>query len=90
MAVRMVLPITNERGLHARASAKFVECVEGFDAEVSVTRDGMTVTGDSIMGLLMLAASKGTEIEVTCDGAQADEVASALKALVEDRFGEGA
>ena len=74
MAVRMVLPITNERGLHARASAKFVECVEGFDAEVSVSRDGMTVTGDSIMGLLMLAASKGTEIEVTCDGAQAEDV----------------
>ncbi|MGL6209740.1 MAG: HPr family phosphocarrier protein, partial [Paracoccaceae bacterium] len=56
----LVLRIINEKGLHARASAKFVEVVEGFDAEAEVTKDGMTVSGDSIMGLLMLAASRGT------------------------------
>ena len=85
----MVLAITNERGLHARASAKFVELVEGFDAEALVRRDGMEVGGDSIMGLLMLAAANGTEIEVETSGTEAEALAAALKALVEDKFGEG-
>ncbi len=82
------LNIVNEKGLHARASAKFVEVVEGFDASATVTRDGMSVSGDSIMGLLMLAASRGTTIEVETAGPQAAELAAALAALVADRFGE--
>ncbi|MAY33541.1 MAG: HPr family phosphocarrier protein [Rhodovulum sp.] len=84
----MVLDIINEKGLHARASAKFVETVESFDARAEVSRDGMSASGDSIMGLLMLAASKGTQIEVTTSGNDADQLANALRALVADRFGE--
>ena len=83
-----VLKIVNEKGLHARASAKFVEVVEAHDAMAEVTKDGMTVSGDSIMGLLMLAASRGTTIEVRTSGAQAAELAQALEALVAARFGE--
>lgn len=83
-----VLRIVNEKGLHARASAKFVEVVEAHDAMAEVTKDGMTVSGDSIMGLLMLAASRGTSIEVRTSGAQAVELAGALEALVATRFGE--
>ena len=82
------LNIINEKGLHARASAKFVEVVEEFDATAQVTRDGMTVSGDSIMGLLMLAASRGTTIEVETGGTQATELAAALTALVANGFGE--
>jgi phosphocarrier protein HPr len=82
------LQIINEKGLHARASAKFVEVVEGFDAAAEVTKDGMTVSGDSIMGLLMLAASRGTSIEVSTSGPQAAALADALSALVANRFGE--
>jgi phosphocarrier protein HPr len=82
------LQIINEKGLHARASAKFVEVVERHDARAQVTRDGMTVSGDSIMGLLMLAASRGTTIEVMTSGAQAAVLADALDALVANRFGE--
>lgn len=84
----MILSITNEKGLHARASAKFVECVEQFDADAEVSRDGLSASGDSIMGLLMLAASKGTSIEVQTSGPQATELAQALEALVADKFGE--
>ena len=83
-----VLPIVNEKGLHARASAKFVETVERFDAEARVTRDGMTVSGDSIMGLLMLGASRGTQIDVATTGNEAARLADALEALVANRFGE--
>lgn len=82
------LRIVNEKGLHARASAKFVETVEGHDAKAEVSKDGMTVSGDSIMGLLMLAASRGTTIDVRTSGAEADKLADALEALVADRFGE--
>jgi len=82
------LQIINEKGLHARASARFVEVVERFDAQAEVSRDGMVVSGDSIMGLLMLAASKGTSIEVRTSGAEAAELSDALQALVADRFGE--
>jgi phosphocarrier protein len=82
------LQIINEKGLHARASAKFVEVVEAHDANAEVSKDGMTVPGDSIMGLLMLAASKGTSIRVQTSGAQAEALAQALRALVADRFGE--
>lgn len=80
--------IVNVKGLHARASAKFVETVEEFDASADVSKDGMSTGGDSIMGLLMLAASKGTSIDVSTRGPQAEELADALEALIKDRFGE--
>lgn len=80
--------IINEKGLHARASAKFVEVVEAHDASAEVSKDGMTVAGDSIMGLLMLAASRGTSIDVRCSGTEAEKLADALEALVANRFGE--
>jgi phosphocarrier protein len=86
--VDLTLSIVNEKGLHARASAKFVEVVEEFDASAQVTKDGMTVSGDSIMGLLMLAASRGTSIDVSTSGTQAEALAEALAALVANRFGE--
>jgi len=82
------LEIVNEKGLHARASAKFVETVERFDAEARVARDGVVASGDSIMGLLMLAAGRGSFIDVTTTGAEADALADALEALVAQRFGE--
>ena len=82
------LKITNEKGLHARASAKFVEVVEAFDASAEVSKDGMSVSGDSIMGLLMLAASRGTTITVKTTGAQAEELLDALDQLVQTLFGE--
>ncbi|ABL70932.1 MULTISPECIES: HPr family phosphocarrier protein [Paracoccus] len=88
-AVTRELAIINEKGLHARASAKFVETVERFDAQATVEKDGISVSGDSIMGLLMLAAPRGSAIRVTVRGAQARELADALTALVEDYFGEG-
>ena len=88
MSIERVLSIVNEKGLHARASARFVETVERFDAEAEVEKDGMSVTGDSIMGLLMLAASRGTEITVRTSGAEAEALMEALSALVADRFGE--
>ena len=83
------LHIINEKGLHARASAKFVEVVEAHDAEAEVRKDGLSVAGDSIMGLLMLAASRGTSIEVQTSGPQAEALADALEALVTNLFGEG-
>ncbi|RWR14496.1 HPr family phosphocarrier protein [Sinirhodobacter populi] len=82
------MKIVNEKGLHARASARFVEVVEQFDAQAEVEKDGMKVSGDSIMGLLMLAASRGTSIEVTTEGAEEQALAEALETLVADRFGE--
>ncbi|PJN95216.1 HPr family phosphocarrier protein, partial [Amaricoccus sp. HAR-UPW-R2A-40] len=86
--MNLVLEIVNDKGLHARASAKFVETVERFDARARVSRDGMEVSGDSIMGLMMLAAAKGTSIEVQVEGAEAAPLAEALSALVSGRFGE--
>ena len=87
-AVTRILKIVNEKGLHARASAKFVQTVEKFDAEVFVTRGHGTVGGTSIMGLMMLAAGIGTSITVTATGPQAQEVIAALDTLVSTRFGE--
>ena len=84
------LPIINKRGLHARASAKFVQMVEGFDATITVSKDGMTVGGTSIMGLMMLAARPGCSVYVEASGNQAEEALAALEALVADRFGEEA
>ncbi len=85
---RRSLKIINEKGLHARASARLVEVVEGFDATAELSRDGLSASGDSIMGLLMLAASKGTTVELETTGPDADALADALEALVADKFGE--
>lgn len=82
--------IINEKGMHARASARFVETVEAHDASAEVTRDGQTVSGDSIMGLLMLAAANGSCIEVTCRGREAAALMKSLEELVASGFGEGA
>ena len=82
------LEIVNEKGLHARAAAKLVEVVEGFDARAEVTQNGQSTSADSIMGLLMLAASKGTIIDVQTSGPDAAALADAVEALVADRFGE--
>jgi len=86
--VRRSLKIVNEKGLHARASAKFVEVVEAHEAEAEVEKDGLCVAGDSIMGLLTLGASRGTVIEVRVSGPDAERLADALEALVAERFGE--
>ena len=88
MTVSKELLIINKRGLHARASAKFVQTVDGYDAEVTVSKDGMTVGGTSIMGLMMLAASPGCCVHVSATGNQAAEVLDALERLIGDRFGE--
>ena len=84
----MILDIKNEKGLHARASAKFVEVCECYDATATVHKDGESAGGDSIMGLLMLAASKGTQIEVKTEGPEAEALANALRELVNGLFGE--
>jgi phosphocarrier protein HPr len=80
--------ITNRRGLHARASAQFVKCAESFDANVSVTKDGQTVGGTSIMGLMTLAAAPGCTIELAADGPDAEAALDALAKLIEEGFGE--
>ena len=90
MPLNRTLTIQNAKGLHARASARFVETVERFDATASVARDGQWVAGDSIMGLLMLAAGRGATIEVRVDGPEAEALMAALEALVAERFGEEA
>jgi phosphocarrier protein len=82
------LQIVNQKGLHARASAKFVQTVERFDADVRVSRCGETVGGTSIMGLMMLAATPGTSIRVEAVGNDAAGVITALEELVGSRFGE--
>ncbi|MCX7346870.1 MAG: HPr family phosphocarrier protein [Alphaproteobacteria bacterium] len=87
-ALSKELAIINQRGLHARASAKFVKCAEGFDANITVTRDGQTVPATSIMGLMMLAAAMGTSILVEASGPQAEAAMAALEALVASRFDE--
>ena len=87
-AVVREIPIVNKRGLHARASAKFVKMVEDFDAEVLVTRGGETVGGNSIMGLMMLSAGLGTTITVSATGAQAEAAVAALAELVGNKFNE--
>jgi phosphocarrier protein HPr len=80
--------IPNKKGLHARASAQFVRCASSFTANVKVTREGHSVGGTSIMGLMMLAAGQGHSILIEVDGAQAKDALEALIALVEDGFGE--
>ena len=88
MPLTRTLTICNAKGLHARASARFVETVESFDATATVRRDGQAVAGDSIMGLLLLAAAQDTTIDVTTDGADAEALMSALDSLIASRFGE--
>ncbi|MEH2474010.1 phosphocarrier protein HPr [Nitrobacteraceae bacterium AZCC 2161] len=87
-AVSREIPIINKRGLHARASAKFVQMVERFNAEVTVTRNGESVGGTSIMGLMMLSAGPGTTIMVSATGPEAEAAIAALAELVGDKFGE--
>ncbi|MEP3046879.1 MAG: HPr family phosphocarrier protein [Roseibium sp.] len=82
------LTIVNRRGLHARASAKLVKLVETFEAEIEVSKDGQTVGGTSIMGLMMLAASTGCSIKVEAKGKEAENAMEAITELVEDGFGE--
>jgi phosphocarrier protein HPr len=88
MELEKELLIINKRGLHARASAKFVQTVEVFDADIRVSKDGMTVGGTSIMGLMMLAAGPGSSIIVSASGAQAREALDTIEALIADKFGE--
>ena len=87
--MKQTLVIQNEKGLHARASARFVETVEAHDAEATVYRDGIEVPGDSIMGLLMLTAAKGCKIVVETSGREAEKLGMALQELVDSCFGEG-
>ncbi|QND49003.1 HPr family phosphocarrier protein [Rhizobium lusitanum] len=87
-ALSRELLIINKRGLHARASAKFVQTVEAYDATITVSKDGTTVGGNSIMGLMMLAASPGCSVLVTASGKQATEALEALDQLVANKFGE--
>jgi phosphocarrier protein HPr len=87
-ALERTVEITNKKGLHARASAKFVQTVENFDAEITVTRGSETVGGTSIMGLMMLAAGPGTPITIRARGKDAIEAMNAICALVNSRFGE--
>jgi phosphocarrier protein HPr len=82
------LEIINTRGLHARASAKFVKCAEQFDADIKVTRDGQTVPATSIMGLMMLAAQMGSTILIEATGREAAPALDALSRLIAERFGE--
>lgn len=89
-ALSREMPIINKRGLHARASAKFVQTVERFNAEVWVTRGGETVGGTSIMGLMMLAAGPGTSIVVSAAGPDAEAALAAITELVADKFNEEA
>jgi len=87
-AIVRVLKIVNEKGLHARASAKFVQMVEKFDVRVTVSRGHESAGGDSIMGLMMLAAGIGTSITVSASGPEAMQAIEALDALVSGKFGE--
>ncbi len=84
------LEIVNKRGLHARASARFVQLAAGFRSDITVEKDGVSVGGSSIIGLMMLAASPGCSIRVTAKGPDAEEAVAAIAALVADRFGEEA
>jgi phosphocarrier protein len=88
--LREVLEIRNEKGLHARAAVLFVETAKLYDAELTVTKDGQSVNGRSIMGIMTLAAEQGSHIEVSATGPQADEALAAIRALVDERFHEGA
>ncbi len=87
--VERELSIVNRLGLHARAASKFVQTAAGFDADLKVSKDGREVSGKSIMGIMMLAAARGSRILVRADGPDAEAAVDALEELVRDRFGEG-
>ncbi|MFN3353180.1 MAG: HPr family phosphocarrier protein [Brevundimonas sp.] len=89
VSAKTIVNICNARGLHARASAKFVKLASAYESEVRVTRDGTTVDARSIMGLLMLGAGIGCDIEIAAEGPDAEDAVEALRALVERRFDEG-
>lgn len=86
--LKRTVEVINERGLHARASAKFVKLASTYDAEVTVTRDGQTVDAQSIMGLMMLAAGPGSTVEIAAEGPDAEAALEALTRLIADRFDE--
>jgi len=86
LRARVIIP--NKRGLHARASAKVVEASARFQSDIQIIKDGQSVNGRSIMGLMMLAASMGSEVEITATGPDAAEAMKAILALVEAKFGE--
>jgi phosphocarrier protein HPr len=86
LSAKVIIP--NKRGLHARASAKVVEASARFESEIHIIKDGTAVNGRSIMGLMMLAASIGTEVEITAEGPDAADAMKAILALVEVKFGE--
>nr|QJR98180.1 HPr kinase [uncultured Alphaproteobacteria bacterium] len=88
MTATVELEIKNRKGLHARAAAAFVKVAETFDAVIEVERLGQKVSGCSIMGLMMLAAAKGTTVKVSAEGAQAEQAVQAIAKLVNDKFGE--
>jgi phosphocarrier protein len=88
VAVSRTVEVVNERGLHARASAKFVKTAAAFDADVRVTREGTSVDAQSIMGLMMLAAGPGSTLEISAKGPDAETALDALCRLVEERFDE--
>ena len=86
--LRRTAIVANRRGLHARAAAKFVRLAAGFDAETTVSKRGTTVSGRSILGLMMLAAGPGTELEVTARGREAEEAIEVLSSIIEAGFEE--
>jgi phosphocarrier protein HPr len=88
MVISREVVINNKLGMHARAAAKFVQVASRFGSDIEVGRDGKMVNGKSIMGVMMLAAAKGTQIVITAEGDDADEAVSSLEQLVLDRFGE--
>lgn len=90
MEARANVTIVNRLGLHARAAAKFVQTAAAYGSTVTVTKDGKEVNGKSIMGVMMLAAAQGAELELRVEGDDADEALAALEALIADKFGEGA
>jgi phosphocarrier protein HPr len=83
------LMIINKKGLHARATAKFVQCCEAYESVITITKDDETVGGNSIMAILTLGAAKGATLRITATGRDAEEALDALEALVASRFGEG-
>ena len=87
--IRTTITISNRLGLHARASAKLTKLAGSFACEVHMTRNGRRINAKSIMGVLMLAAGQGSEVEIETDGADEQQAMAALRALIEDRFGEG-
>lgn len=88
IALRQTVTIRNQRGLHARAAAKFVKVTNGFKAEITVSKSGQSVSGRSIMGLMMLAAGPGSEIELEAEGADAKVALEAITTLIDAKFDE--